>query len=258
MAGYVDFAQVKERTKITDLIPLLGLQMKQHGPQYRGPCPACRSGGDRALAINGDRAGWYCFALGKGGDCIALTAHIRGMTQKDAAAWIAEQTGTAAPASSVAPKRAEPRQERKPDFDAEAYAERLDASHASLETLGVTPDTLKAFRAGYAASGILRGRLALPLHDRQGKCVGYFGRTVKDESPPLIFPNNVNPHDFIFNAHQIKEGELSLVRDPLQVLTAYEAGMENCVAFLCPITAQMLEQLSSLMDEKKCEHVEIF
>ena len=67
-----------------------------------------------------------------------------------------------------------------------------------------------------------------------------------------------DPHSVIFGAHKVQAGELYLVRDPLQVLTAYEAGVENVVAFLTTITAQQLEQLASLMDEKKVETVELF
>jgi transposase len=50
-----------------------------------------------------------------------------------------------------------------------------------------------------------------------------------------------------------------LVRDPVQVLTAHENGIENVVAFLTEnVTAQQLEQLAALMDERKCENVEMF
>jgi hypothetical protein len=82
---------------------------------------------------------------------------------------------------------------------------------------------------------------------------------VKDESPTLIFPNGFDPHSIIFGAEKAQPGPLYLVRDPLQVLTAFEAGMENVVAFLTEtISAQQLEQLASLMDEKKCESVELY
>jgi DNA primase len=115
-----------------------------------------------------------------------------------------------------------------------------------------------AFGAGYAPKGILRGRLAIPIHDREGTLLAYCGRTVKNESPTLTFPNGFDPHSVIFGAHKVQAGELYLVRDPLQILTAYEAGVENVVAFLTTITAQQLEQLASLMDEKKVETVELF
>jgi hypothetical protein len=81
---------------------------------------------------------------------------------------------------------------------------------------------------------------------------------VKDESPALIFPNGVNPHDYLFNSHRVRSGDLYLVRDPLQVLQAAENGVENVVAFLTTITPQQLEQLAALMDERKCDSVELF
>jgi hypothetical protein len=50
-----------------------------------------------------------------------------------------------------------------------------------------------------------------------------------------------------------------LVRDPLEVMRAFENGIENVVAFLTEaVTAQQLEMLSSLMDERKCETLSLF
>jgi hypothetical protein len=75
----------------------------------------------------------------------------------------------------------------------------------------------------------------------------------------LLFPSGFDPHSTIFNAHRVAEGELYLVRDPLDVLKAFENGIENVVSFLTEgITAQQLEQLSSLMDEKKIDTLSLF
>ena len=90
--------------------------------------------------------------------------------------------------------------------------------------------------------------------------LAYCGRAVKaGDSPTLIFPNGFDPQQHIYNAARIAEGELFLVRDPLRVLSAFESGIANVVAFLTEaIGAQQLEMLSSLMDERKCESVELF
>ena len=80
---------------------------------------------------------------------------------------------------------------------------------------------------------------------------------MKDESPLLVFPNGINPHEFIFNAHRVIAGELYLVRDPIDVLKAFESGVENVVSFLTEITPQQIEMLAALMD-KKCETVASF
>ena len=135
----------------------------------------------------------------------------------------------------------------------------LQASHELVQGLGVAADTAEHFGAGFASKGIMRGRFAIPVHDRAGTLLAYCGRAVKDESPALLFPNGFDPRGIIFNAHRISEGDLFLVRDPLHVLTAHENGLENVVAFLTEtISPQQLEQLASLMDERKCEQLEIY
>jgi hypothetical protein len=75
----------------------------------------------------------------------------------------------------------------------------------------------------------------------------------------LVFPNGFRPEEHIFNAHQVAEGELYLVRDPLEVLRVYESGVTNCVSFLTEgICAQQLEELASLMDTRHCELVHLY
>ena len=59
----------------------------------------------------------------------------------------------------------------------------------------------------------------------------------------------------LFGAERVGEGELFLVRDPLDVLKAYENGIENVVAFLTDgISSAQLQYLSALMDEK---HIDV-
>ena len=49
-----------------------------------------------------------------------------------------------------------------------------------------------------------------------------------------------------------------LTRDPLEVLTAYENGVENVVSFLTDtIQPLQLEMLASLMDQRGCYSVEL-
>jgi DNA primase len=256
---FVDFAELKSRVSIEQTISILGLNLKLNGNQYRGPCPICQSGGDRALVITPSKGLFYCFAKRVGGDQIALVAHIKNVSLSEAASLLSVNSTVSVSRNSTVPTTVPPTPAvKKPGFDPEAYAARLDPSHASLVSLGISAETLRMFKAGYASSGSNRGRLALPLHDRDGNLIGFCGRSLKEESPMLAFPNGVNPHEFIFNAHRISEGELYLVRDPLDVLKAYEAGVENVVAFLTDISAQQVEMLAALMDSKKCETVALF
>jgi hypothetical protein len=75
----------------------------------------------------------------------------------------------------------------------------------------------------------------------------------------LVFPNGFRPEAYIFNAHRVTEGELYLVRDPLEVLRVHESGVENVVAFLTEGTcAQQLEELASLLDSRHCDLVHLY
>ena len=76
---FIDFQALKQNVKIEDAMALLGLKVSQHGDQMRGACPACKSGGDRALVITSSKSVFYCFAAGQGGDVIALISHIKGI-----------------------------------------------------------------------------------------------------------------------------------------------------------------------------------
>lgn len=251
MSTFVDFAKVKDTVKVERAIGLLGLTMKQTGSQFRGTCPACRSGGDRALAINTDKQGYYCFAKGAGGDVIALAAHVRGMTQKEAAAWLLEQSGTPEPPAQATPQL--PLGKSLAPLDYLTYT-------PAIKSLGLSEETCTEFGAGYAPKGIMRGRFAVPIKATDGTLLAYVGVAVTaEQSPKLHFPNGFSPDGVIFGADRVGEGELYLVRDPVQVLTSFEAGMSNVVCFLTEtISAVQLEHLAALMDEKKLEHLEIY
>ena len=107
------------------------------------------------------------------------------------------------------------------------------------------------------------GCLARPVRHSPPRPGRRFARLLRSRregrEPHLLFPNGFDPRTTIFNAHRIVEGDLFIVRDPLQVLTAHESGIENVVAFLAEnVMALQLEQLAALMDDRKCERMEMF
>ena len=260
---FVDFAELKTRVSIERAVHMLGLNLQQHGHQYRGACPSCKAGGDRALVITPAKSLFYCFSKKVGGDQIALVAHIQGSNLTEAAAFLdgnctvptsKPSTGNSTVPGTVPPAPAV----KKPGFDAEAYAARLDPAHASLATLGLSVETLKTWKAGYSNSGTNRGRLAIALHDRDGNILGFAGRSLNDEQPTLTLPNGIDPQAIIFGSERVEQGTLYLVRDVLDVLRAHENGVANCVCFLSEISALQIEMLAALMATRRCDTVELF
>lgn len=240
----LDFKQVKEAHDILSVAQRLGLQLKQSGEQYRSMCPKCQ-GGPRDLVITPSKGLHFCFNAKKGGDQIALVAHIKGTDQKAAAEWIA---GTV-PVPGTVPQE----QKGRTNCPTLAY---LESTNEDVQKFGISVETCEHFGAGYAPKGIMRGRLAIPVHDRQGNLLAYCGRALKGESPTLSWPNGFDPTGIIFNAHRVTCGELYLVRDPLSVLMAHSAGVENTACFLTDgMSALQLQQLAAFLDESGIENV---
>lgn len=262
MPNFIDFQELKDRVNIVDVLRLLGVATKTHGLQLRACCPIHKGADHRGFVVTPAKGLWYCFGGCGGGDIIALVAKVRGCEEKEAARFIAEGTCTGSGNSTVpgnSNSSPQPKQEKRRGFDAEAYAKGLDPAHAALAPLGIAAETFREWKAGYSASGVNRGRLALAIVSKDGVVVGYAGRVLGDGSPTLSFPNGLSPAEYIFGADRVAEGELHLVRDPLDVMRAHENGVENVVAFLTEsATAQQLEMLASLMDEKKCEALSLF
>jgi len=257
---FIDFQELKKSVAIEDAVSVLGLTLKQSAGQLRGACPVCKTGSDRSLVITPAKQAFYCFGSGQGGDVIALVAHVKACSMKEAAQFLAGSRGVQpappVPTGQVRPSRSTVPENKKAGLNPLPY---LLTEHPAVQALGISPETCSHFGAGYAPKGIMRGRLAIPIHDAQGQLLAYCGRAVNGESPTLIFPNGFQRGEVIFNAHQVRAGPLYLVREPLQVLTAFEGGIENVIAFLTEsISAQQLEMLASLMDERHCEIVEPF
>ena len=259
--AYIDFAELKECVSIRDGMKLLGLDFKRSGQSYRGPCPACESGGDRALVVTPSKNAFYCFAQRRGGDVIALVAHVKGISMKEAAETLAGDSFSSTRNSNSTRKSTVP-EERTEQKEAEPKQLQplryLQSDHDLVLAAGVLPDTADYFGAGYAPKGIMRTKLAIPVHTWEGALVAYAGRDLKGDGPKLVFPNGFRPEQHLFNAHRIKSsGELYCTRDPLDVLTAFENGIENIVSILTDeYQSEQLVLIASLMDSRDIEHVE--
>lgn len=188
MGHFVDFHQLKERISFGSAINLLGLQMKKSGNQWRGACPACKTGGDRTLVVTDGKA-WFCFAAKKGGDQIALAAHVRNCSTKDAAQILSE--GLAAPATvpSTVPQKEISGDEARKALTPLAY---LEAAHEAVLALGFDPEVAARLGIGYAGKGLMRGTVAVPIRDEHGNIAGYIGLEEPPRLPP-DFSTNVVP-----------------------------------------------------------------
>ena len=180
MGLFLDFEEIKRRVSLTQAAQLLALQLTKSGPnQMRGACPACKGGGPRALVIT-EQKGWYCFSAQTGGDVIALAAHIRGCSVKEAAKLL---SGAPTIPDTVPQERGEK------NLTPLSY---LEHDHASVLALGFDAEVAKRLGIGYAAKGLMRGTVAVPIRDETGNLIGYIGLEDGVRLPP-DFMSNVVP-----------------------------------------------------------------
>jgi DNA primase len=75
----------------------------------------------------------------------------------------------------------------------------LDAEHPFFLEQGLEPRTVEHFGLGYCRRGLMKGRIVIPLHDSQGRLVGYAGRLADEDGagtkrpkqlPKYLFPSD--------------------------------------------------------------------
>ena len=60
---------------------------------------------------------------------------------------------------------------------------KLDHEHPFLAERGITPEVAEAFGIGFADRGIMKDRIAIPIHNERGELVAYAGRYAKEDVP---------------------------------------------------------------------------
>jgi DNA primase len=203
--SFIDFAALKAAVTIDQAAETLGLTLKQEGSQFRTACPACKSGGDRAIVLTPAKGLFYCFSAKKGGDCIAIAAHILNVGNNDAANFLADQLGTVlvpdrdtvlvSKERATAPQKPQGRTEKsqpaRAPFDPNEYLSKLTYSE-EIEALGISEADAQALGIGFVTTGLHRGRIAIALRWQSGEIAGFGsveGGTIKLPSkfiPPKV------------------------------------------------------------------------
>ncbi len=187
MGKFVDFQQIKEEVPIERAISFLNLDMKESGSQFRGQCPVC-GGNERGLVITPDKGVFYCFSAKKGGDVIALVAHIEEIGMKTAAEQLAERYCTVGTVQSRTVPQETRGKEGERTLQPLGY---LESGHEAVTAVGFEQKDAEAIGIGYASKGLMRGYVAVPIRLPDGTLVGYIGVT-EAKLPPRFHIDGSN------------------------------------------------------------------
>ncbi len=245
---------------------------------------------------------WQCFAPGckARGNVLDFAVRMEGLSPENhqdvhrVAVMLWQRFGheaddaTAKPAgsSNSSPKRDRPRtrggsngmetpdssiQESKADPPASGAAvnqpldfrlKDLDAKHPYLRERGYLPQTIKRFGLGFCSRGMLKGRIAIPIHNQADRLVGYAGRLVDEgrvtkANPKYKFPSPRERHGVIhefhkskllYNANRVLTPSMSLivVEGFASVWWLYQWGFKDVVALMgCDCSPEQAKVIAS-------------
>jgi DNA primase len=267
---WIDFTELKRRVSIRDVLTRYGhvdrLTEKKHG-KLAGSCPIHGGKNSTSFQVDTEKNIFNCFSQCGGGNILDLVMKIEKCGIREAGEKLADwfelqferkkkSTGgeptrpaKATSESAVAHKptrvdapRANPPLER-PLRD-------LNPDHPYLAQRGLTIPTIKTFGIGHCRRGLMRGRIAIPIHDEQGVLVAYAGRAVKEDpsdgTGKYRLPEGFKKSFVLYNLHRAREHVergLVVVEGFFDCIKVYQSGFANVVGLMGSTLSDQQEQL---------------
>jgi DNA primase len=251
MQSWINFKELRAKLLFSEVLTHYRVETKVKGDRATACCPlpghprrtdtAPRTA---SLSVNLARNIFQCFGCKASGNALEFACRMEGFDPADSqqfrsgAIRVAEVFGIDAgtrneglpPSDESKPDRSpRPPQTAPPKSASSAgpapivnapldfQLKDLDPEHPYLRDRDILPQTIEHFGLGYCNRGMLKGRFAIPLHDIDGRLVGYAGRITKDsmisdECPKYLFPGNrerdgkvyeFRKSHLLYNAHRI-------------------------------------------------------
>ena len=269
-------ADIKARLPIEELVRSY-TQLQKKGRNYVGLCPF-HNDTHPSFLVSPDKGIAYCFPCQKGGDIFSFYQQIEHVDFPQALRDLAERVGIVLPdAPKGGPTKDEKERLRDCLEAANAQFKKVLATSPAREYLakrGVTPEEIVTFELGVSPVGFtdtyeqllkagfsrkeivlsglaiqkdlandnpydrFRNRLMFPIHDGQGRIIGFGGRTLGDDDAkylngaesPLYRKSTV-----LYGLHHALEAmraekKVIVVEGYFDVLACHRVGMHNVVA----------------------------
>jgi DNA primase len=268
---WVNYKSLRAELSFIEILHHYGVELKERGEQWQGFCPLPTHEGKRqspSYSANVGRGIWQCFGCGAKGNLIEFAARMEGLNPDDPAdfrkaALLLQKMFVGKDGREREKPKAFAREETRERNAQEDHEEeipgsvvnapldfelqRLEYDHPYLRERGFTEETIRTFGLGYCHRGLMKGRIAIPLHDKDGALIGYAGRIVDEEAigkdtPRYLFPGsrerNGTHHEFrksafLYNGFRVTNpSHLVVVESFTAVWWLTQAGITNVVALM--------------------------
>jgi DNA primase len=261
MAKWVDYKVIKQDVRIKDILKRYNLldQLTQRGENFVGKCPIHKGTNTTQFHVSITKNNFNCFGdCHGGGNVIDFVAKMEGIEIRKAGMLIQDwfdikakrPSGEKEDSGSVPvtkesveepPKKksAELAKEKKQKNEPLKFAlKSLDQEYPYLNERGLEKKTIKYFEMGYCTKGMMKDRIAIPIHNSNGELLAYTGRWIGDppdeETGKYKLPPGFLKSLEVYNLHRAKKeiGErgLIIVEGYFGCMNVWQAGFKNVVA----------------------------
>ena len=290
--------EVKSRLSVEDVVGQY-LELKRAGRNFKGLSPFT-SEKTPSFIVSPEKQIWHDFSSNKGGDIFSFVMEMEGVDFREALNILARKAGVEIQQYGDGGKTTALKKKIYGilDLSAQYYQKTLVKNPLALDYVvkkrQFNKQTISDFRLGYApnkgrvlldflkkkgfeeseikASGLVssykgslndmfRGRIMVPLADREGQIIGFTARILRDDNPKA--PKYINTPQtlvydksrHVFGLHLAKEAIRDkqysvMVEGNLDVISSHQAGVKNVVATAgTALTIQQLTALSRLAKE---------
>jgi DNA primase len=124
---------------------------------------------------------------------------------------------------------------------------RVDHTHPYLAQRGIEPATADQFGVGYyAGTGLMQGRVVIPIHNPRGELVAYAGRAVNGERPKYRLPAGFRKGLELYNVHRAaatRSERVIVVEGYFDCLRVHQAGYRCVVGLMGCVLSEAQEKL---------------
>jgi DNA primase len=261
---FIGFDRLKQSVSMEQVLGRYGLlkKLRRRGDSLSGVCPVHRGHNPTQFRVNLAKNCWICFGDCHGGgsivDFVSRMESIRireaGLLLQD---WFNLEPGNGN--EDYRPAVKDPvvpfKKETNPPLRFALGA--LDGAHPYLAQRGLTAATISVFGVGCCAHGMLRGWIAIPIHDAKGKVVAYAGRwpgTPPEDQPKYRLPRGFRKSLELFNQHRAAQenasGPLVVVEGFFGCMRVWQAGHRRVVSLMgSMLSAAQEERIAQLAGE---------
>jgi len=229
---WINFKELRAKLKFEDVLRHYKVEVSRKGEQHQGFCPLPShqgKGKSPSFSANLERGIFNCFGCGAKGNVLEFAALMSGVNVADGDAlrkvalelqqtFFPEGASTRTKAVVTEPLLQALAPEVVVNAPLDFELKGLNQHHPYLLGRGFTAETMAHFGVGFCERGVLKDKMAIPLHDHDGRLVGYAGRVVDDEAitednPCYRFPSARVRGDvrhefkeslFLYNGHRLR------------------------------------------------------